>query len=172
MLRWADLMIPHPSLSGSGPSNPQAFMPLQGSRCWDLVQYCTVAHDSNRIAVKDAPVVGSKPGACMWRRAAFLTKVVSHYPSHCSGLSVQVKAVMGHLLRAAASAHAQPWSVLMSAFTSTPLPLRRKLAQVGSLQDHSTTQMWLFMSMPASEYCLPCDSPAHCRINLSAGDMS
>ena len=43
---------------------------------------------------------------------------------------LQVKELMCHLLGSAASAHAQPWSIIFSAFANTPVALRCQLAQV------------------------------------------
>ena len=45
---------------------------------------------------------------------------------------LQVKEVMCHLLREAARGHPEPWSILMSTYASTPLPLRCTFAEVAT----------------------------------------
>ena len=50
--------------------------------------------------------------------------------SHLFSWHLKVKALMCHLLKAAAGAHAQPWSILFSAYASTLVAVRGQVAQV------------------------------------------
>ena len=43
---------------------------------------------------------------------------------------LKVKALMCHLLKTAARAHVQPWSILFSAYASTHVGVRCQVAQV------------------------------------------